>query len=166
MVSNPVVGHGEPMLQALLPQGRELLITAAGHADLERALEDLLATQHAHDPHGGLPRDPLDPGTGIQARIVLVEQALAQAQVIPSDAGSFTRAAVGTTIDVDDGRRKSRYALTVLAPPDDPEGAIAVSVTSPVGLALLGSAVDETVTVELPDGRSRRLQVLRITASP
>ena len=151
------------MLPALLPHGQELLMTAASQAALAATLADLQAVQHEHDLHGSATADPADPVHGVQARITLVEQALAQAQVVAEE--EPTRAVVGTTVEVHDGRKLSRYTLTVLAPADDPEGSIAVSVTSPVGLALHGSTVGETAVVELPDGRRRELQVQRISAS-
>lgn len=138
-------------------------MTAASRADLEATLAELQAVQLEHDLHGSANADPADPVHGVQARITLVEQALAQAQVIVE--GEPAQAVVGTTVEVHDGRKLSRYTLTVLAPADDPEGSIAVSVTSPVGLALHGTAVGETAVVALPDGRSRQLQVQRISPS-
>lgn len=137
-------------------------MTAASRADLEATLTELQAVQHEHDLHGSANADPTDPAHGVQARITLVEQALAQAQVVVE--GEPTQAVVGTTVEVHDGRKLSRYTLTVLAPADDPEGSIAVSVTSPVGLALHGTTVGDTAVVALPDGRSRQLQVQRISA--
>jgi len=145
------------MLPALLPHGRELLITAAGRAELEATLTALQSEQQSRDRHDEVPTDP---GTDLQSRIVVVEQALAQSRVVADDVP--TQAAVGTTVEVDDGRKSCRYTLTVLAPADDPGGSIAVSATSPVGDALLGCAVGETAVVALPAGRRRELRVTRI----
>lgn len=138
-------------------------MTAASRADLAATLVELQAAQHEHDVHGAPADDPTDPVHGLQGRIALVEQALAQAQVVAED--EPTRAVVGTTVEVHDGRKQSRYTLTVLAPPNDPAGSIAVSVTSPVGIALIGASVGDTVVVALPDGRRRELQVQQISAS-
>lgn len=137
-------------------------MTAASRADLAATLVELQAAQHAQDVHGAAD-DPTDPVHGLQGRIALVEQALAQAQVVDED--QPTRAVVGTTVEVHDGRKLSRYTLTVLAPPVDPAGSIAVSVTSPVGVALIGAGIGDTVVVALPDGRRRELQVQQISAS-
>lgn len=138
-------------------------MTAASRDELAATLAALQAAQHEQDTHGATPSDPSDPVLGLQGRIALVEQALAQAQVLAED--EPTRAVVGTTVEVHDGRKLSRYTLTVLAPPTDPEGSIAVSVTSPVGAALIGASLGDTVVVALPDGRRRELQVQRISAS-
>lgn len=139
-------------------------MTAASRADLAATLGELQAAQQEQDLHGAAAaNDPADPSHGLQARIALVEQALAQAQILDEDEPS--RAVVGTTVEVHDGRKLSRYTLTVLAPPIDPAGSIAVSVTSPVGVALIGASVGETVVVALPDGRRRELQVQQISAS-
>lgn len=138
-------------------------MTAASRADLAATLAALQTVQHEHDLHGSATDDPTDPVHGVQARIALVEQALAQAQVVAED--EPTRAVVGTTVEVHDGRKLSRYTLTVLAPPTDPAGSIAVSVTSPVGVALIGAGIGDTVVVVLPDGRRRQLQVQQISAA-
>ncbi len=149
------------MLPTLLPHGRELLMTAAGRTELEATLAALQASQDERDRNGGVGSDP---GTDVQARILVVEQALAQGRVIADDLP--TRAVVGTVVDVHDGRKPSRYTLTVLAPADDPAGSIAVSVTSPVGLALIGTTVGDVAEVTLPGGRRRELRVTRISVAP
>jgi len=136
-------------------------MTAASRAELEAMLAGLQADRDARDRHD---ETRPDPGTDLQSRIVLVEQALAQAQVVADDAPP--RAVVGTTVEVHDGRKSCHYTLTVLAPPDDPPGSIAVSVTSPVGWALIGSEVGDTAVVALPDGRRRELRVTRIQPTP
>lgn len=137
-------------------------MTAASRAELAATLAELQAAQQEQDLHGAAD-DPTDPAHGLQGRIALVEQALAQAQVLEDDEPA--RAVVGTTVEVHDGRKLSRYTLTVLAPPTDPEDSIAVSVTSPVGVALIGASVGDAVVVALPDGRRRELRVQRISAS-
>lgn len=135
-------------------------MTAESRAELEATLAQLQATRDARDRSGETPGDP---GTDVQSRIVVVEQALAQARVV--DEAEPTHAVVGTVVDVHDGRKPSRYTLTVLAPADDPPGSIAVSVTSPVGLALIGTAVGDAAVVALPDGRRRELRVTRISVA-
>lgn len=136
-------------------------MTAASRAELETTLAGLQADRDARDQHD---ETRPDPGTDVQSRIVIVEQALAQARVVGDDAPA--QAVVGTTVEVHDGRKLCRYSLTVLAPADDPPGSIAVSVTSPVGLALIGSEIGETAVVALPDGRRRELRVTGISAAP
>lgn len=146
------------MLPALLPHGQDLLMTATSRAELEATLAELQTARDARDRASTAGSS--DPGTDVQSRILVVEQALAQARVVDGDPD---RAVVGTVVDVHDGRKECRYTLTVLAPPNDPPGSIAVSVTSPVGLALHGTAVDDVAVVALPDGRRRELRVLRIS---
>lgn len=148
------------MLPALLPHGQLLLMTAASRAELETTLAELLASRDARDRGD----ESAEPGTDLQSRIVVVEQALAQARVVAEE--EPTQAVVGTVVDVHDGRKQSRYTLTVLAPPEDPPGSIAVSVTSPVGLALIGTTVGDTAIVSLPAGRRRELRVTGISVAP
>jgi transcription elongation GreA/GreB family factor len=147
------------MLPALLPHGQTLLMTAASRTELETTLVELMANRDARDRGD----ESSEPGTDLQSRILVVEQALAQAQVVLED--EPTQAVVGTVVDVHDGRKECRYTLTVLAPSEDPPGSIAVSVTSPVGLALIGTAVGDTAVVSLPAGRRRELRVTRISVA-
>ncbi|MGX6449138.1 GreA/GreB family elongation factor [Patulibacter sp. S7RM1-6] len=77
-------------------------------------------------------------------------------------ADGYAVAAVGTTVEVDDGRRACRYRLVLGVEVDDEGVDRAVSATSPVGSALMGRGVDEIAHVALPDGRERRLRVVRI----
>jgi transcription elongation factor GreA len=96
----------------------------------------------------------------IDARIAALEGMLAQASVV-QHRGRPGVVGIGSVVIVDDAEcgAGARYRLVgsheAQAPAD-------VSISSPVGQALLGRRAAETVTVSLPDGRTRRLRIASI----
>ena len=95
----------------------------------------------------------------IEARIARIERILRDAHVADGD-GDPGVVAVGCAVRVRDtgsgGGRESTYAITGASSPGG------VSAGSPVGSALLGRRAGEIVSVELPDGRVRELEVLEV----
>jgi transcription elongation factor GreA len=96
----------------------------------------------------------------VDARIAALEAMLAQASVVehhgrPGDVG------IGSVVTVDETSNGggARYRLVgsheAQAPGD-------VSIGSPVGQALLGRRVGDTVAVRLPDGRTRGLRIASV----
>jgi transcription elongation factor GreA len=96
----------------------------------------------------------------IDARIATLDAMLAQASVVEHRARPGV-VGIGSVVTVDDADSGAgaRYRLVgsheVEAPGD-------VSIGSPVGQALLGRRASETVTVNLPDGRTRRLRIASV----
>ncbi len=68
-----------------------------------------------------------------------------------------------TLADVAGGRRQT---VTLSYPQDADAERARVSVLAPLGRALLGARVDETVTVELPGAAPRELRVVAIEYQP
>lgn len=142
---------------------RLIPLTAAEQQAMAAELQQLREEQQNEPSRAGQLPDPLDPAIAVRDRIVLLETALARAEVVQPGPNGYTVAALGTAVEVDDGRRKRVYRL-VLDAGTDTAPAGAVSATSPVGAALLGQPVGTSVTIALPDGRSRSLNLLRIDA--
>ena len=63
------------------------------------------------------------------------------------------------TVDETDNGAGARYRLVGSHEAQEPGD---VSISSPVGQALLGRRASETVTVSLPDGRTRRLRIVSV----
>jgi transcription elongation factor GreA len=99
----------------------------------------------------------------IDARIAALEATLAQASVVEEHARPGV-AGVGSIVTVDDAGSGAgaRYRLVGS---HEPRSAGDVSIGSPVGQALLGRRVGDTVVVELPDGRRRELRIASVAAS-
>lgn len=145
-----------------VPTDHAVLMTKASHDAALADLERLRAEQAASAPAGSSLPEPPAAGADRTDQIVLLEIALARAVVAHPGAGGLRLASVGTTVDVDDGRRRCSYRIVLAVERTDDGPARPVSAFSPVGAALLGHAAGETVTVALPDGRTRALELRRI----
>jgi transcription elongation factor GreA len=94
------------------------------------------------------------------ARIAALQAILAQASVV-QHRGHPGVVGIGSVVSVDetDNGAGARYRLVgaheAQAPGD-------VSISSPVGQALLGRRAGDTVTVSLPDGRTRGLRIASV----
>jgi transcription elongation factor GreA len=150
-----------------------ILLTRAGFRAREQELDQLRAAKR--DDIGRRLRDARGYGEPagnddylatredeaiIDARIAALEAMLAQASVVQTG-GHPGVVGIGSVVIVDDANSGAgaRYRLVgsheAQAPGD-------VSISSPVGQALLGRRAGETVTVSLPDGRTRRLRIASI----
>ena len=97
----------------------------------------------------------------LEARIRMLEDHLARAQVVESTGETPDRVRFGTTVvlgDLDSGD-EVEYTLVGEDEADVTKGLL--SVQSPVGRALLGKAVDEEVVVKVPAG-TRQYEVREI----
>ena len=150
-------------------------LTRGAHDDLQRELEQLrtvgrqeVAEQLRDARESELDQDE-DVVTALEAarerqsflegRIQQLEQTLAQATIIDEAAVQRSDVAqVGSVVVVEQAGRERTYQIVSAIEAD--AGAGKISDASPIGAALLGRRVGETVEVAVPAGR----QQLRITA--
>ncbi|MBA4181281.1 MAG: transcription elongation factor GreA [Anaerolinea sp.] len=147
-------------------------LTREGKAKLEEELEDLRAQRrvvaeriHNAQEQGTSQNDAeyddakLEQGM-LEGRILELEDVLRRATVI-DEAGAHKagRVMVGSGIQVEQDGKKRHYQI-VGAPEADPVNG-KISNESPVGSALLGRAVGETVEVNVPKGVIK-VKVLKI----
>lgn len=98
----------------------------------------------------------------IERRILDIEEQLRSASVIDESSLSTDVVQVGTHVTVKDEKGKDReYALVGSAEANPEENKL--SNESPVGKALLGQAKGDKVTVNLPNGRTRTLEIVAIS---
>ena len=119
---------------------------AIAHGDLSENAE-----YHAAKEHQG----------HLEARIALLEDRIARAQVIAPSSQDTDQVRFGCTVrlqDIETGE-EVRYMIVGEDESDASQGRI--SVTSPVGRALVGKAVDDSVEVKVPKG-TREFDVLEI----
>jgi transcription elongation factor GreA len=150
-----------------------ILLTEVGLRAREEELDQLRAAKR--DDIGGRLREARgygEPGGNdeylaaredeaiLDARIATLEAMLAQASIVehrirPGVVG------IGSVVTVDDADNGAgaRYRLVGSHEAQEPGD---VSISSPVGQALLGRRASETVTVSLPDGRARRLRIVSV----
>ena len=128
------------------PKNVEDIEEAIAHGDLSENAE-----YHAAKEHQG----------HLEARIALLEDRIARAQVIDPSSQDTDQVRFGCTVrpqDVETGD-EVRYMIVGEDESDASQGRI--SVTSPVGRALVGKAVDDSVEVKVPKG-TREFDVLEI----
>ena len=164
-----------------MPDSREIaptgvVMSSAEYAALTRELESLRAAhrselaQRLHDvqAHGVTSDDDdrlavLEEAAIDRARIAQLEDLVQSATVLDDDAVFDGAAGLGSTVEVaDEAGRTTTYRLIGRRTSDSP--AHEVSLGSPVGQALAGASTGDVVHVGLPNGRSRSLTVLDISA--
>lgn len=98
----------------------------------------------------------------VERRILEIEEQLRSASVIDENQLTTDRVQIGTRVKVKDEKGKEKeYALVGSAEANPEENKL--SNESPVGKALLGQARGASVTVALPNGRTRSLEILDIS---
>jgi transcription elongation factor GreA len=150
------------------------LLTAADYAALVRELEALRA-RHRRDVAERLriargfsasPDDDdllavLEEAAIGQARIAQLDEVVRNASVVDSPAATDGAAGLGTFVRViDDAGRTTDYELVGRRTSDSHRHA--VSLSSPVGKALLGARSGDVVEAVVPSGRRRTLRVLDV----
>ena len=97
----------------------------------------------------------------IEARIRLIEDKLARAQIIETGGDAPDAVRFGVTVVLSDDDTGEEVKYTILGEEESDVGAGLISVTSPVARALIGKRVGDQVTVHVPKG-SRSFEVLGI----
>src|SRR5690606_20650693 len=96
----------------------------------------------------------------LTARIARLEEILARAEVVSDDAGDDV-VTIGSRVRVRDVA-SGKLTTLVLVVGHEPAEPGSVSASSPVGQALLGAAPGATVSVPLPEGKTKTLEVLGV----
>lgn len=96
-------------------------------------------------------------------RVSRLETLLDCATVVDHSVGTEGAVAIGTTVEVEDlaSGMLSEHRLGGDYEPSSAD----VSVSSPVGQALIGRAAGDDVDVKLPNGRVRKLKIVAVRAS-
>ncbi len=97
----------------------------------------------------------------LEARISLLEDRLARAQVIDPSSQTPDQVRFGCTVRLEDAETGEEIRYTIVGEDEADATLGRISVASPVGRALIGKTVDDTVEVKVPKG-SREFDVLEI----
>ena len=150
-----------------------VLVTAEGHDQLRRELDALGTVRRAElteqiretrmdsDPDNPALYELLEAQAQLEQRIAVLQAQLAAARVVePTSNGA---AAIGSRVRVrhDDSGEVAEYELVGPIESDALSGRISVS--APVGRALVGARRGETVEVETPRG-AMQLEILSVRA--
>ena len=119
---------------------------AIAHGDLSENAE-----YHAAKEHQG----------HLEARIALLEDRIARAQVIDPSSQDTDQVRFGCTVRLQDVETGDEVRYMIVGEDESDASQGRISVTSPVGRALVGKAVDASVEVQVPKG-TREFDVLEI----
>ncbi len=97
----------------------------------------------------------------IEGRIALLDDKLARAQVIDRAEQESDRVIFGTTVSLEDAETGERMTYTIVGEDEADANEGLISVTSPVGRALLGKEPGDSVQVRVPKG-TREFEVLEV----
>lgn len=106
----------------------------------------------------------LAPTLGEQAD--LLQEVLDLAEIVPSETIPPEVATLGSQLVIEDRDAAATQRITLVLPHEADAAAGRISVVSPVGRALLGRAVGESVEVRLPNGATRRVDIGAIPYQP
>lgn len=90
----------------------------------------------------------------IEARIVELEAMLKNYEIITDDEISGDKVVIGVTVTIKDSNSKEQFTYAIVGSAEADPISGKISDESPVGKALIGHKVKETVEVELPDGKA------------
>lgn len=95
-----------------------------------------------------------------------LRQELHRAHIVPPDKLPANVITMNSTARFVDETSGTIHSLTLVYPQTVDSGAGQVSVTAPVGSALLGLSVGQTIEWQVPGGRKLRLKVLEVLHQP
>lgn len=90
----------------------------------------------------------------IEARIVELEAMLKNYEIITDDEISGDKVVIGVTVTIKDVNSKEQFTYAIVGSAEADPISGKISDESPVGKALIGHKVKETVEVELPNGKA------------
>ena len=99
----------------------------------------------------------------LEGRISRLEYKLNKAKIVDFDDLDTSHANLGTTITIQDLDKNNAFTYMLVGTEESDPKENRISVSSPVGKAIIGKAVGDEVSVRVPKGL-RRLKILEITA--
>jgi len=149
-------------------------MTAGGRKKLEEELERLLKVERPKNvrdiaearAHGDLSENAeyhaaKERQSFLEGKIIEIKDKLARAEVVDPSRVDRSRVAFGATVTVLDIDSDKESVFTLLGVEEADAGAGRISITSPVGKALLGKSVGDEVSINAP-GRTIQYEVVDI----
>jgi len=99
----------------------------------------------------------------LEGRISRLEYKLNKAKIVDFDDIDTSHANLGTTIIIQDLDNEKEYTYMLVGSEESDPKENKISVSSPVGHAIIGKSVGEEVSVRVPKGM-RRLKIMNISA--
>lgn len=151
-----------------VPMAQEILLTSAGHAKLKAELDDLKgpvrmrvaeaireAKSHGDLKENAAYHEAKLNQTRLESRIADLEKALQLAKIVerPADAGET--AVLGSKVKLLDVEFGDELSVELVGSFEADPAQDLISIVSPLGEALLGRAVGDTLEVEAPGGTTQ-----------
>ncbi len=143
----------------------KIYLTQGGHDKIKKELEYLktkkrrelaadIGTARAHgDISENAEYDAAKDAQGMnEKKIAEIEERLSQAQIIDESQLSKDEALIGATVKIKDIDSEEEEIYTLVSEPEADFANGKISVTSPVGKALLGHKVGDSVKIDVPAG--------------
>ncbi|MHB8092938.1 MAG: transcription elongation factor GreA [Syntrophales bacterium] len=151
----PITQSGFEMLKrelqnlktVLIPQNTKDIEIARGHGDLSENADYSAAKERQSFLHG---------------KVQELENNLAMSDVIKLKNKTYENVVFGTTVAVEDTADGKKMVCRLVGPFESDIDKNKISVTSPIGRALIGKCVGDVVTVKAPGG-AREFEILDIS---
>jgi len=150
-------------------------ITPQGYKKLQDELERLMKVERPKNikdiaearAHGDLSENAeyaaaKERQSFLEGRIIEIKQKLAVAEVIDTSKINQSRAAFGARVKVVDVESEEEYVFMLVSAEEADAKIGRISISSPVGRALLGKEVGDTVTVKAP-ARTLEYEIVQIS---
>lgn len=152
--------EGQPLVPPRRHAAQKRPITATGRARIEHELAELTA-ERAQLGHLADSLESSLRQTEIQRRVLQLAATLEDTEVPIAEGGTTDQVIFGASVTVEDELgRQSTYQL--VGPDEANVSERRISIESPLGQALIGRSVGESVTVERPRG-SATLRILSVS---
>jgi transcription elongation factor GreA len=162
--TNGGIGHSAgttPMTAASLEELRGELARLRSRAGLQIAQELREARSFGEGSNNDEYHAVREDQMVLEAQLAALERTIDRATIVDPDEATRGAAVIGSTVLIKDlaSGTTGRYQLTSAHRSLAPD---AISAASPVGHALIGAIPGATVTVDLPNGRSRTVRLVEV----
>jgi len=154
---------------------KDVILTPEGLEKLKAELEELTTTKRREvaerikdaREYGDISEnseydDAKNEQAMLESRIANLEEKLRSAIVVDASELSTDVVQVGSQVKVKDGDSGKSETYTIVGSAEANPAEKKLSNESPVGRALIGHKAKETVTVQLPNGKARKLTIQKI----
>jgi transcription elongation factor GreA len=137
----------EFLKKVAVPENVRAIEDARGHGDISENAEYAAAKERQ---------------SFLQGRIQEIENRLATSKIIETNGLAGDRVVFGATVSIDDVNTGESTSYRLVGPSESDVGSNRISVTSPIGKALIGKKVGDLVKVQTPRG-VRELEITDIS---
>jgi transcription elongation factor GreA len=154
---------------------KDVILTPEGLEKLKAELEELTTTKRREvaerikdaREYGDISEnseydDAKNEQAMLESRIANLEEKLRSAILVDASELSTDVVQVGSQVKVKDGESGKSETYTIVGSAEANPAEKKLSNESPVGRALIGHKAKETVTVQLPNGKARKLTIQKI----